>query len=115
MRYVWNESKFKYLGCVLDELGTEEAGCRRKVASGRSSGGSELSPLKVGSLVCDQAHNLGQRGKFLSFSVLALLIFYCLISWGDACRPRNKYLFIILSPPPFTTRSAPIMSRKELQ
>ena len=27
--------KFKYLGCVLDESGTDEAECRRKVESGR--------------------------------------------------------------------------------
>ena len=26
---------FKYLGCVLDEFGTDEAKCRRKVVSGR--------------------------------------------------------------------------------
>ena len=28
-------SEFKYLGCVLDELGTDEAKCSGKVASGR--------------------------------------------------------------------------------
>ena len=28
-------SEFKYSGCVLDESGTEDPGCRRKVASGR--------------------------------------------------------------------------------
>ena len=28
-------SKFKYLGCVLDESGTDEAECHRKVASRR--------------------------------------------------------------------------------
>ena len=28
-------SEFKYLGCVLNESGTDEAECRRKVASGR--------------------------------------------------------------------------------
>ena len=27
-------SEFKYLGCVLDESGTDEAECRRKVAIG---------------------------------------------------------------------------------
>ena len=27
--------KFKYLGCVLDESGTDEAECSRKVVSGR--------------------------------------------------------------------------------
>ena len=28
-------SEFKYLGCVMNESGTDEAECRRKVASGR--------------------------------------------------------------------------------
>ena len=28
-------SEFKYLGCVLDESGTDGAECSRKVASGR--------------------------------------------------------------------------------
>ena len=28
-------SEFKYLGCVLDELGRDEAECLRKVGSGR--------------------------------------------------------------------------------
>ena len=33
-------SKFKYLGCVLDESGTDEAECNREVASGmRVAGG----------------------------------------------------------------------------
>ena len=33
----WSEqvSEFKYLGYVLDESGTDDAECRRKVASGR--------------------------------------------------------------------------------
>ena len=30
-----NVSEFKYLGCVLDESGTDEAECSRKVAIGR--------------------------------------------------------------------------------
>ena len=33
-------SKFKYLVCALDELGTDETECRRKVASGRRVGGA---------------------------------------------------------------------------
>ena len=32
-------SEFKCLRCVLDESGTDEAECRRKVASGRSVAG----------------------------------------------------------------------------
>ena len=35
-----HESEFKYLGCVLDESGTNEAECSRKVASGRRVAGA---------------------------------------------------------------------------
>ena len=31
----WRMSEFKYLGCVLDESGTDEAECHRKVVSER--------------------------------------------------------------------------------
>ena len=33
-------SKFKFLGCVLDESGTDGAECSRKVASGRRAAGA---------------------------------------------------------------------------
>ena len=33
-------SEFKYLGCVLDESGTDEAECSRKVASGKKVAGA---------------------------------------------------------------------------
>ena len=33
-------SEFKYLGCVLDESGTDDAECSRKVASGRRVAGA---------------------------------------------------------------------------
>ena len=36
-------SEFKYLGCVLDESGTDQAECRRKVASGKRVSGSIMS------------------------------------------------------------------------
>ena len=32
--------EFKYLGCVLDESGTDEAECNRKAASGRRVSGA---------------------------------------------------------------------------
>ena len=32
--------KFKYLGCVLDELGTDEIVCCKKVVSGRKVAGA---------------------------------------------------------------------------
>ena len=37
LEHVW---EFKYLECVLDESGTDEAECSRKVASGRSLAGA---------------------------------------------------------------------------
>ena len=36
-------SEFKYLGCVLDESGTDETECSKKVASGRRATGA-ISP-----------------------------------------------------------------------
>ena len=33
-------SEFKYLGCVLNESGTDETECSRKVASGRRVAGA---------------------------------------------------------------------------
>ena len=38
-------SKFKYLGCVLDESGTDEAEGSRKVVSGRKVAGAIRSQL----------------------------------------------------------------------
>ena len=34
-----HDSEFKYLGCILDESGTDGAECNRKVASGRRVAG----------------------------------------------------------------------------
>ena len=50
-------SEFKYLGCVLDESRTDEADCRRKVASGRRVAGP-IRPLvnaRSLQLECDRA------------------------------------------------------------
>ena len=35
----WDVSEYKYLGCVLDELGTDEAEFCRKVVNGRRVAG----------------------------------------------------------------------------
>ena len=40
-------SEFKYLECVLDISGTDEAECRRKVASGRRVAGAIQSLVNV--------------------------------------------------------------------
>ena len=43
-------SKIKYLGCVLDESGIDEAECTRKVASGRRVSGAIRSLVNARSL-----------------------------------------------------------------
>ena len=40
-------SEFKYLGCVLDESGTDEAECRWKVVSCRKVAGAVRSLVKA--------------------------------------------------------------------
>ena len=43
-------SEFKYWGCVLDESGTDDADCSRKVASGRRVAGAIRSLVNAMSL-----------------------------------------------------------------
>ena len=43
-------SEFKYLRCVLDESGTYEADCSRKVVSGRRAAGAIRSLVNARSL-----------------------------------------------------------------
>ena len=43
-------SGFKYLGCVLDESGTDGAECSRKVASGRRVAGAIRSLVNARNL-----------------------------------------------------------------
>ena len=43
-------SEFKYLGCILDKSGTNEAECSRKVASGRRIAGDIRSLVNARSL-----------------------------------------------------------------
>ena len=45
-----NVLEFKYLGCVLDESGTDEAECSSKVASGRRAAGTIRSLVNAFSL-----------------------------------------------------------------
>ena len=42
--------EFKYLGCVLDESGTDEADCHRKVVSGKMVAGAVRSLVNSRSL-----------------------------------------------------------------
>ena len=53
-------SEFKYLGCVLDESGTDKGECSRKVASGRKIAGAvrSLANCRSFELVCARVlHN----------------------------------------------------------
>ena len=43
-------SEFRYLGCVLDESGTDEAECSRKVVSVRRVAGGNRSLINARSL-----------------------------------------------------------------
>ena len=43
-------SEFKYLGCVLDKSGTDEAECSRKVESGRRIAGAIKSLVNARNL-----------------------------------------------------------------
>ena len=61
-------SEFKYLRCVLDELVTDEAECRRKVASGRRAAGAIRSLINV----C----GLGALGSCMSH---CLCLFLCMV------------------------------------
>ena len=56
-------SEFKYLGCVLDESGTDGAECNRKVVNGRRVAGSIRSLVMLG---------------IWSLSVLELCMRHCL-------------------------------------
>ena len=51
-------SEFKYLGCVLDESGTDEAECSRKGASGRRIAGAIRSLINARSLQFERARVL---------------------------------------------------------
>ena len=48
MEFVYNVLEFKYLGCALDELGTDGSECSRKLAIGRRIAGAIRSLVKLG-------------------------------------------------------------------
>ena len=56
--YLEHVSEFKYLGCVLDESGTNWAECSRKVASGRKVAGAIRSLVKARDLQLECARVL---------------------------------------------------------
>ena len=51
-------SEFKYLGCVLDKSGTDEAECSRKVVSGRRIAGAIRSQVNARFLQLEYARCL---------------------------------------------------------
>ena len=51
-------SEFKYLGCVLDESGRDEAECSRKVASGRRIAGDIKSLVNARGLHLEISRNI---------------------------------------------------------
>ena len=51
-------SEFKYLGCILDESGTDEAECSKKVASGRKVASAISSLVNARSLQLECARVL---------------------------------------------------------
>ena len=51
-------SQFKYMGCVLDESGTDEAECSRKVVSGRRVAGAIRSLVNARNLKLECARVL---------------------------------------------------------
>ena len=50
-------SEFKYLGCVLDKSGTDEAECSRKVESGKRIAGAIKSLVNARNLQFECARN----------------------------------------------------------
>ena len=61
-------SEFKYLGCILDEAGTDEAECSREFASGRRVAGAIRSLVNARSLWLECARVLHES---LQMPVLA--------------------------------------------
>ena len=61
-------SEFKYLECVFDESGTDEAECGRKVASGRRVAGATRSLVNVRSLQFEFARVLHESLLLLVFT-----------------------------------------------
>ena len=62
-------SEFKYLGCVLDESGADEAECLRKMANGRKVAGG------IRSLVNDRGLQL-DCARVLHMSLLVPVLMY---------------------------------------
>ena len=63
-------SEFKYLECVLDETGGSDAGCCRKVTSGRKVAGAVRSLMKA--RVC----SLSIRGCYMRH---CSCLFFCMV------------------------------------
>src|SRR5678815_5417319 len=66
----WNKCLFKYLGYMLDEKGTDDAECSRKVVNGRKVAGAIKSLVNVKglSLECDRVLHDGMLLPVLLYS-----------------------------------------------
>ena len=79
-------SEFKYLGCVLDESGTNGAECSRMVTSGRRVAGAIKSLVNVRNLQLDCARVLHET---------LLCLFLCMVVrqlWKEKEKSRVKTL-----------------------
>ena len=66
--------KFKYFGCVLDESGTDDAECSRKVAIGREVTGAITSLVNARSLQLECARVLYECHCWCLFLRMVLLL-----------------------------------------
>ena len=85
--YVYKDhvSEFKYLGCLLDDSGTDEAECSRKVAIGRRVAGADRSFIR--SLVNPRSLQL-ECAKVLHESLLVPVLTY--VSETIICREKGR-------------------------
>src|SRR5678815_1004425 len=78
-------SEFKYLGYMLDEKGTDDAECSRKVVNGRKVAGAIKSLVNVKGLSLECA-------RVLHEGLLLLVLMYssCLLYTSDAADERSS-------------------------
>ena len=89
--YLEHVLEFKYLGCVLDESGTDETECSRKVASGRRVAGAVRFLVNARSLQLKCA-------RVLPESLLVLVFMYGseTMIWRENNKVKIYILFIYL-------------------
>ena len=78
-----NVSKFKKLGCVLDESGTDETECSRKLASGRRVAGAIRSLVNARSCECARVLHKSLLVPLLMFGSETMI-------WKEEVRSRIR-------------------------